>query len=95
MPYTAPNQKVITINRKPLGGNFLGINNENWKYAARVLGAHAFLLYIYFASNKDDFKLALSENIDRTRLFIVKQIMLLNEQGKWNIKDVSHFDFRY
>jgi hypothetical protein len=60
MPYTAPNQKVITINRKPLGGNFLGINNENWKYAARVLGAHAFLLYIYFASNKDDFKLALS-----------------------------------
>ena len=40
MPYTAPNQKVITINREPLGGNFLGINNENWKYAARVLGAH-------------------------------------------------------
>ena len=60
MPYTAPNQKVITIHREPLGGNFLGINNENWKYAARVLGAHAFLLYIYFASNKDDFKLALS-----------------------------------
>ena len=60
MPYTTPNQKVITIHREPLGGSFLGINNDNWKYAARVLGAHAFLLYIYFASNKDDYKLALS-----------------------------------
>ena len=60
MPYTAPNQRVITIHRAPLEGNFLGINNDNWKYAARVLGAQAFLLYIYFASNKPDFVLALS-----------------------------------
>ena len=60
MPYTAPNQKVITIHREPLSGSFLGINNDNWKYAARALGAHAFLLYIYFASNKDEFVLALS-----------------------------------
>lgn len=60
MPYTAPNQRTITIHREPLGGNFLGVNNENWKYAARVLGAQAFLLYIYFASNKQGFVLALS-----------------------------------
>ena len=60
MPYTAPNQRTITIHRASLGGNFLGINNDNWKYAARVLGAQAFLLYIYFASNKPDFVLALS-----------------------------------
>lgn len=60
MPYTSPNQRTITIHREPLGGNFLGVNNENWKYAARVLGAQAFLLYIYFASNKQGFALALS-----------------------------------
>lgn len=60
MPYTSPNQKVITIHREPLGNSFLGINNDNWKNAARVLGAHAFLLYIYLASNKNDFVLALS-----------------------------------
>ena len=60
MPYTAPNQRTITIHREPLGGNFLGVNNDNWKYAARVLGAQAFLLYIYFASNKPGFVLALS-----------------------------------
>ena len=60
MPYTAPNQKVITIHREPLGGSFLGINNDNWKYAARALGAHAFLLYMYFASNKNEYVFALS-----------------------------------
>lgn len=60
MPYTVPNQKVIHIHREPLDGNFLGINNDNWKNAARVLGAHAFLLYIYLASNKNDFVFALS-----------------------------------
>lgn len=60
MPYSAPNQKMLIINRAPLDKNFLGINNDNWKYAARVLGAQAFLLYIYLASNKDGYKLALS-----------------------------------
>lgn len=60
MPYTAPNQKVIKVHREPLGSSFLGINNDNWKYAARVLGAHAFLLYMYFASNKNKYVIALS-----------------------------------
>lgn len=60
MSNTSPNQKVIQIHRKPLGGSFLGINNDNWKNAARVLGAHGFLLYIYLASNKDQYKFALS-----------------------------------
>ena len=57
---TSPNQKVVNVHRVALGGNFLGINNDNWKYASRVLGAQAFLLYIYFVSNKDNYKLALS-----------------------------------
>ena len=57
---TVPNQKTIKINRAPLNGNFLGINNDNWKNAARLLKAQAFLLYIYLASNKDQYYLALS-----------------------------------
>ena len=60
MPYTSPNQNTVRIHREPHNNNFLGINNDNWKYAARVLGAQAFLLYIYFASNKDGFVSALS-----------------------------------
>ena len=59
---TVPNQKVVHIHRAPLNkdNGFLGINNANWKSAARILGAQAFLLYIYFAANKDNFVLAMS-----------------------------------
>ena len=60
MPYTSPNQRVIHIHREPLDNNFLGINNDSWKAATRVLGAPAFVLYMYLAANKDNFNLALS-----------------------------------
>ena len=60
MPYTSPYQKTVTIHRSPLDKNFLGINNDSWKTAARILTPPSFLLYIYFASNKDKFTLALS-----------------------------------
>ena len=60
MPYTVPNQRVITIHREVAKSDFLGIKNVNWQAAARDLGAHAFLLYIYLASNADGYNLALS-----------------------------------
>ncbi len=59
-PITYPNQRTIHINRVRATSDFLGIKNDNWKAAARSLGAHAFLLYIYLASNADGFNLALS-----------------------------------
>ena len=34
-----PNQKMIKVHRVPLNGSFLGINNDNWKNAARLLKA--------------------------------------------------------
>lgn len=60
MVKTVPNQRIIHIHRERVSSDFLGIKNENWKAAARDLGAHALLLYLYFAANKDDFSLALS-----------------------------------
>ncbi len=60
MPYTAPNQRVVLIHRERAASDFLGIKNANWQAAARDLGAHALLLYLYFASNADGFTLALS-----------------------------------
>ncbi len=57
---TVPNQRVVHVHRERVSADFLGIKNENWKAAARDLGAHALLLYLYFAANKDDFRLALS-----------------------------------
>lgn len=57
---TFPNQRTIHINRERVSSDFLGIKNENWQFAARDLGAHAFMLYMYLAANKDNYTLALS-----------------------------------
>ncbi len=57
---TYPNQRNIKINRERATADFLGIKNINWQAAARDLGAHALMLYLYFASNADGFMLALS-----------------------------------
>lgn len=57
---TYPNQRLVTVHREKAKTDFLGIKNENWKAAARDLGAHAFMLYLYFASNANGFTLALS-----------------------------------
>lgn len=60
MPNTVPNQRTIAVHRERATTNFLGIRNENWQTAARDLGAHALMLYLYLASNADGFLLALS-----------------------------------
>lgn len=60
MPITVPNQKIVTIHRERATADFLGIKNENWMAAARDLGAHALMLYMYFAANRDRYSLALS-----------------------------------
>ena len=57
---TVPNQRIVHIHREQVASDFLGIKNENWRAAARDLGAHALLLYLYLAANKEGFKLALS-----------------------------------
>ena len=60
MPNTVPNQRLITIHRERASSDFLGIKNSNWQAAARDLGAHALMLYLYFASNANGYLLALS-----------------------------------
>ncbi len=57
---TYPNQRTVTIHRETAKSDFLGIKNQNWQLAARDLGAHALMLYLYLASNADGFNLALS-----------------------------------
>ena len=60
MPYTFPNQRIITVHRESAKSNFLGIKNDNWQAAACDLGAHALMLYLYIASNANGYVLALS-----------------------------------
>ena len=51
---------MVKVNKEELGGNFLGVNNEVWSAAARDLGAHALMLYLYFAANRNGYAFALS-----------------------------------
>ena len=60
MPNTVPNQRLIEIHRERATSDFLGIKNSHWQAAARDLGAHALMLYLYFASNANGYMLALS-----------------------------------
>ena len=57
---TFPNQRMVRIHREPARTDFLGIKNENWQAASRDLGAHALQLYLYLASNANNYTTALS-----------------------------------
>ena len=57
---TFPNQRMVRIHREPVKTDFLGIKNENWQAASRDLGAHALQLYLYLASNANNYTTALS-----------------------------------
>lgn len=58
--YSFANQRTINIHRERATSDFLGIKNENWQDAAKDLGAHALMLYLYLASNANNYTLALS-----------------------------------
>lgn len=60
MPESFPNQRMVKVHRERATANFLGIKNENWQAASRDLGAHGLQLYLYLASNADNYTLALS-----------------------------------
>lgn len=58
---TYPNQKVIHINKKRYGANFLQVGIDEWQAAFKDLKPSTFALYLYLASNADGFDLAISQ----------------------------------
>ena len=98
MPTTYPNQRTVKIHREDIKTDFLGIKNENWMAAARDLRAHAFLLYLYFASNANNFTLALSqvavqEAIGMPRSTYHDQFRILLNKGYLVETSSNHYDF--
>ena len=96
--YTVPNQRTIRINREEAKSDFLGIKNENWQSAARDLGAHSLMLYLYLASNKNDYRLALSpvavfDAIGMPRSTFHDQFKKLVNKGYLVETSSNHFDF--
>ena len=98
MAITYPNQRIICVHREPFSSDFLGIKNENWQAACRDLRPHAFVLYLYLASNKDNYNLALSpaavaEAIGMPRSTYHDQIKVLISKGYLVPSHGNTYDF--
>lgn len=61
MPTSHPFQKNITVHRERATKDFLCIKNENWKEANKVLSPYGLQLYLYLASNADNYNFNLSQ----------------------------------
>lgn len=83
MPNTVPNQRLVAIHRERASSDFLGIKNSHWQAAARDLGAHALMLYLYFASNANGFLLALSPAAIRQAVGMPSSHTATNLCGWW------------
>lgn len=95
---TYPNQRMVKIHREPAKVDFLGILNKNWQAAAKDLRPHAFVLYLYLASNADDYKLALSPAAIRTAIGMPRstyndQIQKLIDKGYLVPSHGNNYDF--
>lgn len=60
MPNTVSNQRTAKIHREKPLSDFLQIKKDNLFDAYRLLNATGLVAYLYFASNKDGFELAVS-----------------------------------
>lgn len=95
---TYPNQRMVCVHREAVKTDFLGIRNDNWKAAARDLSAHAFKLYIYLASNANNYTLALSpaavrQEIGMARSTYHDQFHVLLDKGYLVPSHGNTFDF--
>lgn len=98
MPTTYPNQRMVHIHRDPIKSDFLGIRNENWQAASRDLGAHALQLYLYLASNANNYTLALSPTAVRQAIGMARstyhdQFNKLIDKGYLVLSHGNTFEF--
>ncbi len=100
---TVPNQRVVKIHREPAQSNFLGIKNDNWMAAARDLRPHALLLYLYFASNANNYEFGLSPAAirqavgmpsstysDQFKVLIDKGYLVQSSGNRYDFYEVPH-----
>lgn len=85
---SVPNQNFIIIHRDYPKKDFLQIKNENWQNVLQQTKQDypAFALYLYLASNRNDFKLELSPQaiknaIGMPRSTYYKKMQVLKDNG--------------
>lgn len=107
MPETYPNQRTVTIHKEPLNKNFLSINLDVLREACQRLTAYELKLYLYLASNKDNYNLALSQvavtnavNLPRSTYYdqvknLVNKGYLVNRGGnKYDFYEIPQNDLK-
>ena len=68
--YSYPNQNFIQIHEQSYSRDFLQIGISEWQRASKELTPSAFKIYLYLASNKDNFRMALSKQDIKDKLEI-------------------------
>ena len=98
MPNTVPNQKVVCIHKASVTENFLQISIDDWMNANKTLTPYGLQLYLYLASNANNYNLALSPaaaemqaGIKRTSFS--KYLKLLEMEGYLVWKQGNIYDF--
>ena len=79
---TYPNQKEIIVHKPKYTGNYMSVGNDEWIEASKKLTYSAFKLYLYMASNCDEYQFALSKKAvqdtigisDNTYTKVVKEL---------------------
>ena len=68
--YSYPNQNFIQIHKQSYSRDFLQIGISEWQRACKELTPSAFKVYLYLASNKDNYRMALSKQDIKDKLGI-------------------------
>ena len=68
--YSYPNQNFVQIHKQNYSRDFLQIGIDEWQRACKELTPSAFKIYLYLASNKDNYRMALSKQDIKDKLDI-------------------------
>lgn len=95
---TVPNQNIMIIHRIYPKANFLQISNEHWQNVLKETDPYTLALYLYFASNANNYKLEVSpaaiyNAIGLPRSTYYKKLDVLKKQGYIVQKQGNVYDF--
>ena len=98
MPRSVPHQKWIRVHKPRVTDRFLQISHADWMNANKTLTPFGLQLYLYLASNNDNYEFALSPADAETRAGIKstsfhKYMRRLEEEGYLIWKHGNVFDF--
>lgn len=95
---TAPNQKIVHVNRSKYQKGFLQIGIDDWITASKLLKPSSFLVYLYLSSQSDGYYLALSRaaieaQLDIKRTAYYAAVDELIQYGYLKLREGNVYEF--